>query len=89
MGPILKDPAAVLDYGLDWSEWLPDGDTIAASTWTVPTGLTVDSDTFNDVHTTVWLSGGTAGQVYQVVNQITTAEGRTDERTLVIQCADR
>lgn len=78
-----KDPNAVLDYGVDWSAWLaPDEDTIAASTWVVPDGLTKDSDSFTDTATTVWFSGGTLGERYEVVNRITTDQGRTEDRTL-------
>ena len=32
---ITKDPSAVLDYTLDWSEWLPSGDEISSSTVTI------------------------------------------------------
>jgi hypothetical protein len=84
-----KDPDAVLDYQLDWSDWLPDGDTIATSVWSVPVGLTEDSDTNTTTTATVWLSGGTAGTEYQVANTITTADGRTDERTIKIKVVER
>ena len=47
-------------------------------------GLTVASSTFVNVLTTVWLSGGAVGLTYAVTNRITTAGGRTDERTLSI-----
>lgn len=79
-----KDPQAVLDYGWDWSEWLPDGDTITASTWTVPTGITKDSDSHDDTTTTIWLRGCTVGTEYELVNHIVTADGREDDRTLRI-----
>lgn len=80
-----KSPEATLDYKFDWSRWLPTGDTIATSSMTADTGLTVASDTHDTSTATVWLSGGTDGQNYDVVNEITTAGGRTDERTMVIQ----
>lgn len=83
-----KDPAAVLDYGIDWSAWL-DTDAISTSTWTVPSGITQDSSTSDTTTTTVWLSGGTVGQSYLVTNRITTTAGRTDERTIRIVVADR
>ena len=37
-----KDPADVLDYGLDWSDQLAlksPADTISSATWVVPAGL--------------------------------------------------
>jgi hypothetical protein len=52
---MLKDPQAVLDYGFDWSKWLGT-DTISTSTWTVPVGITKDSDTHDTTTTTIWLS---------------------------------
>jgi hypothetical protein len=83
-----KDPDAILDYTVDWSRWLGT-DTILASQWTVPTGLTQVSSSNTSTSATVWLSGGTAGQAYTVTNRITTAGGRTDERSIVINVRDR
>lgn len=83
-----KDPDAVLDYGFDWTSWL-DGDTISTSAWSADAGITVDSDSNNTTSTTVWLSGGTAGTTYEVTNQITTAAGRTDDRTIRIKVVER
>jgi hypothetical protein len=76
-----KDPDEKLDYGFDWEQAL-DGDTIAASAWTVPTGITQSTSpvpTFNDTTTTIWLEAGTAGEKYIIVNRITTAAGRIFE----------
>lgn len=83
-----KDPSAVLDYAVDWATWL-DEDTISASTWTVPAGITKDSDTFTTTTATVWLSGGTAGSHYTLTNRIVTTGGRTDERSIIIAVMDR
>lgn len=79
-----KDPDSRLDYIVDWSDWL-DSDTITASTWTPATGITVTTSSNTTTTTTVWLSGGTLGATYKVVNHITTAAGRQDDRTLVIR----
>jgi len=84
----VKDPDEVLDYELDWSTWL-DGDTIAASTITVEAGLTKDSDSNTTARQTVWLSGGTAGSLYDVTFEIVTTGGRTAQRTLVIRVRNR
>jgi len=84
----LKDPNAVLDYQIDWETWLGT-DTISTSTWTVPTGLTKDSDSKTTTAATIWLSGGTADSQYNVVNRIVTAGGRTEDRTIVIFCQER
>lgn len=84
-----KDPSAVLDYVLDWSLWLSGGDTITAATSTPDAGITVASTAFTTTTTTSWLSGGTAGTPYSVVVHITTAAGRQDERTMVINVKER
>lgn len=79
-----KDPDAVLDYMIDWSDWLGATDTIASATWTVPDGLTEDSSTETTTTATIWLSGGTAGASYALVCRVVTTEGRTDDRTITI-----
>jgi hypothetical protein len=84
----LKDPQALLDFSVDWTSWL-GSDTIATSTWTVPTGLTKVSDSKTTEIATVWLSGGTVGQEYTVTNHIKTAAGREDERSIIIQVQER
>ena len=80
----IKDPDAVLDYSINWSTWLVTGDTIVTSTWTADTGITIDSDSNTTTATTVWLSGGTAGESYGVTNHIVTDDGREDDRTITI-----
>lgn len=72
----------------DWSLWLTNegADTIASSAMSVvPSGLTINSPaaTFTTTNTTVWVSGGTDGQSYNVYNTVTTAAGRI--RTKVIK----
>jgi len=84
-----KDPDAVLDYGFDWSDWLFDGDAIASSEWTVPEGLTKDSQSKSDTVTTVWLSGGSVGADYDITNHIATTDGREDDRTMTISVRQR
>ena len=86
---LVKDPAAVLDYGWDWSQWLAEGDVITDHAVTAPEGLTVESHEATPTTVTAWLSGGTPGQVYSVVCHIVTAQGRTDERTLTLPVLDR
>lgn len=87
-----KDPDARLEYGIDWSTWLGD-DTIAASTWTADDGLTIETSPaphVTDGKTVVWLSGGQVRQEhYRVVNRITTAGGRVDERSLWVRVLER
>ena len=85
----VKDPDAVLDYGFDWSSWLATGETISSHTITTETGLTKDSDSESSGVVTVWLSGGTAGNDYDVACKIVTSASRTDERTITIRVKNR
>lgn len=84
----IKDPDAVLDYTINWSDWL-DGDTISTSDWTVPTGITKTTDSETSTTTTVWLSGGTVGTTYNMINRIVTDGGRTEDRTIAIMVSER
>ena len=77
-----KDKDSVLDYVFDAETWL-NGDTISSASVTVPTGLTLDSESNTTLTVTAWLSGGTKGERYKVVCQVVTAGGRTDEGTVV------
>ena len=85
----LKDPNDNLDYSIDWSEWLTGTDTIASSTWGVPNALTTSFPSFGTASTIIWLAGGTAGEIYDVHNTITTVGGRIEERTIQFTCVVR
>lgn len=83
-----KDPNDVMDYGLDWTDWLAKaptpGDSIATSEWIAPAGITVDSEGLSGARTVVWLSGGTDEAEYIITNRIVTAQGRQRDRSLRI-----
>ena len=85
-----KDPNAVLDYVLDWGEnYLATGETISSVVWTVATGITEGVTSKTDTTTTIWLSGGTAGESYSIACKIVTSQSRTDERTFTVQVENR
>ena len=90
MKGFVKDPDATLDYQFDWGPWLVS-DTIATSTWISDSGLTIvpASDSFTDTTTTVFVSGGAAGEKYTLKNHITTAGSRIDDRSILIQIRER
>ena len=85
---MLKDPDAILDYRVDWTEWL-NGDTISNSQWIVPSEMTLQSSTNDATSATAWLSGGVVGSSHDVTNRITTAAGRTDDRTITFHIQER
>ena len=84
----IKDPDAILDYTIDWETWL-ESDTISTVTWTVPSGITKDSDSNTTTTATIWLSGGSAGVEYPILCKIVTAAARTDNRTIYIKVAEK
>ena len=88
-----KDPEEVLDYLLDWSARLPEGDTIATSTWIMPDPINgdvvKDSDDNTDTTTSIWLSAGTLGGKYTLINRVVTSGGRTMDQTCVVKIKAR
>lgn len=84
-----KDPDAVLDWVFDWNKWLSEFETITVSLFIVDPGITVNSSTHTTKTATVWLAGGTEGQVYRVTCRVTTTEGRTDDRSFTLRCTNR
>lgn len=85
----VKDPDEVKDYGIDWSPLLTGGDTLLSSTWTVVDGtVTIDSNTFTTTATTVWLSGGTVGDVH-LLNRVTTLGDRTYDQTVRLKIKEK
>lgn len=84
----IKDPDATLDYTGKWAAWLK-GDTILTSTWDVPTGITLVSESHTSTETLAWFSGGTEGAKYLIRNRITTAAGRIEDRTITIVIKER
>lgn len=85
-----KDPDAVLDYTFDWGPWLaPIVDTIVAVTWLPDAGLTVGSSSFTATTATAFVSGGTADTTMNLTCRITTAGGRTDDRSISLKIVNR
>ncbi len=90
-----KDPDAVKPYVFDWANGGPNnagsldngylqGDTISSHSLTIPTGITKDSDSASTTAVTAWISGGTAGEGYEITCEIVTAAGITEHRTILI-----
>lgn len=89
-GLFIHDPQALLDYSVDWTLWMDDGDTITSSTWTItPTGPALSASSHDTTTTTIWVDDGTVGVTYELTNHIVTSEGREDDRTLTLVCQNR
>jgi hypothetical protein len=84
-----KDPDATLDWIFDWTLWLGDFETITDVEFIVDPGIVVTSVSHTQRTATVWLSGGSEGQVYRVTNRVTTSDGRIDDRSFTLRCTQR
>lgn len=90
---LLKDPAAVLDYSIDWgAEYLGD-DLISTSEWSVSPaesgGVTIAGSDFDAKIATVKAAGGIAGHIYRLINSVTIESGRSDSRSIVLRVEKR
>lgn len=84
------DPNAIDLFEVDWSDWLAEvNDTIAASQWVLPSGLTSETEAFSDTTASIEISGGTVGTTYTVTNRITTASlGLVQDRSFYTVCRE-
>ena len=93
MGIFLKDPAARLDYAVDWSTTYLNGATIIVSDWHVDpvetAGITVGATLVAPTRTGATLDLGVPGHVYRIANRVTLSDGRRDERTLSLRVEAR
>ncbi|GAC1700111.1 MAG: hypothetical protein NVS9B4_00890 [Candidatus Acidiferrum sp.] len=76
-----KSPTAVKDFVVDWSLWLPQGETIQTSKWILDPELSLGPTAATKTGTTatVWLAGGTLNQTHRAINRITTNVTATSE----------
>lgn len=72
-----KNKTAIIDYVIDYTNWLGT-DKIASASWSYPAGITAVYSTATTAMATVWLSGGVPGNVYTIENVIWTSAGRTE-----------
>lgn len=93
MSLYLKDPGSRIDYAIDWATAYLGGGTLISSQWAVtpvePGGVVVAQNGFDPGRAVAVIEGGVAGHVYRVTNRITIADGRVDERALVLRVEDR
>ena len=86
IGTFNKQPAEVLDYAIDLTQWLASGDYAISYTTTGDAGITIDSTLITDAGKgiRVWLSGGTSGVKYKIQVLFTTDAGRKKEFEFVV-----
>lgn len=85
-----KDPGDVLDYILDIAPAITgnDGDSVAtldvAISPSAPGDVTIQSSTTDGTRIILWLAGGQAGTVYTITFSITTTNGRSLQRSILL-----
>lgn len=74
MTTLFQDPDDQLVYEMDWTSWLPSGQTITSSIWPAVTDLTFDTSVIltGGLKTGIRISGGTLGRTYQITNRVVT-----------------
>jgi hypothetical protein len=85
--PATKDPAATLDYLIDWVKDFK-GAPIISVEWILPVGIIMEASVFTDTTTTIWVSGGVLGQTYLIVCRAST-DALTDERTILLTIVNK
>lgn len=85
-----KQPADVVDFDVDFSEWMASNDVISMAVSTTDTGLTLGATVINPANSTVkqWVSGGSDGSTYKVSMTITTTGGRTKQAEFKVKVRD-
>lgn len=64
--------------------WL-QGDVITSCAWFADEGVEIESTSFTETYATAWISGGESGKRYVVTCRITTAAGRTEDRSFFLK----
>lgn len=81
-GETVTDGSCVLTCRHPSSSSLP---TLSSVTWTVPTGLTLDSQRTSGRTAYVTLSGGSDGEDYEVLCRATPSAGNVLEKTITVE----
>ena len=85
----IKKSTDVLMYLVDWATETTDRSaTISTSTFTVPTGITIDSQSSTTTTASVWLSGGRHGVDYIINSQVVLSDGHTISKQFDISVDD-
>lgn len=84
-----KGPRSSLRYGFDVAGILADGDAIVAVTIFSQSGVVADRAGHSGTVVHCRVAGGTAGQLGSVILRWQTAQGDTDERTMLFRVVER
>lgn len=88
LGAARKDQIDSRTYSIDWTAWLAGlagADTIATSTWVVPSPLTLVNQSNTTTKVNVRISGGTTTVVaYTIYNTVTTTAGEIKRVSFIL-----
>lgn len=85
----LIDPGDSVIFEIDWSDVLPDGDSLDTVTHTLPAGLTKVSESTDALNqrSLVRISGALHGQLYQIEGAaVLASSGETINRQFPLRC---
>lgn len=89
----VKDPDAVLDYAIDWTDLLVDGEAITSDQWDITpvenNGLALGATASEGPLRSAFVSGGRRGRIYRLRNRVLTSAGRSDDRSILIRISEQ
>jgi hypothetical protein len=88
----VKDPDSTVDVSFDWADWLNDiSDAAATFVFEVGGGLSIVGDQPTGSLATVFVSGGTVGELAPITCRITSASvpPRVEDRTVYLSIEER
>jgi hypothetical protein len=99
LGKFVKQPAEILDFDIDFSEFLSDGDSLVVTgdppvpspldVTVTPAGLTLGATLVRDgLVIKQWVSGGTNGQKYKITITATSNAGRVKQVEFTVRVKD-
>jgi len=81
----IHDVDAKLDYGLDWSAWLSEEQTIALSEWSGPAGVSLTQNGVFGAIASIRVEitdASLVGRKIELVNHVTSSDGQEEDETL-------
>lgn len=87
----VKDPDAVLDFTVDWTAMLADGETLVSAQWLIEPegGLLLVAEGGEGAVRSATVGGGKAGEVVRLTSRVVTGLGRSDDRSFHIRIVEQ
>lgn len=87
------DPDDISNYGIDWRDWLEEGQTLTDESWTIAPSAGAPSliprGLFTDRRTSVTLmGGGVPGTTYTLTCQATKSNGERKTTSFRVTCRE-